>query len=265
MRGICYVELSVETANQDAHSGLGGSIFPNAAWRRVWALNTLKDEAEKILIPGFYDNVVPPTRRDLELLEQLPDQGAALRQMYGLENFVRGLPDEGVELKQAAVFEPTCTICGLTSGYQGPGSKTVLPATATAKVDFRLVPQQTPQEIVAKLRSHLDEQGFGDVSVRLMGGGRPARVDPDHPLVQLAAETAVSVYDRQPLIEPIIGGSGPNYPFIHVLGLPVITAGVGYPGSQVHAPNENMRLDHFVNGVRHTAHIVAGFEALDLS
>lgn len=258
MRGICYVELSVQTANQDAHSGLAGSIFPNAAWRLVWALNTLKDEDERILIPGFYDNVQPPSKRDLELLARLPDQSEQLRKMYGLSGFLRGMTG-GLAWKKTAVFEPTCTICGLTSGYQGPGSKTVLPAKASAKVDFRLVPEQSPEEIVEKLRAHLDAQGFSDVEVHFLGGGRPAKVDPDDPFVQIANETAVSVYGMEPNIYPIIGGSGPNYPFIHVLGLPLVAAGIGYPGSQVHAPNENMRLDQFILGTKHTARIIERF------
>jgi acetylornithine deacetylase/succinyl-diaminopimelate desuccinylase-like protein len=258
MRGICYVELSVQTASIDAHSGLGGSIFPNAAWRLVWALNTLKDQNERILIPGFYDNVQPPSQRDLEMLDAMPSEAAQLKEMFALDGFLLGMTDD-LELKRTAVFEPTCTICGLTSGYQGAGSKTVLPAKASAKVDFRLVPTQSPQEIVAKLRAHLDDNGFTDVEITLLGGGRPAKVDPDDPFVKLTNETAVAVYGKEPNVAPIIGGSGPNYPFIHTLGLPLVAAGVGYPGSQVHAPNENMRLDYFLLGTKHTARIIEQF------
>ena len=258
MRGICYVELSVQTASIDAHSGLGGSIFPNAAWRLIWALNTLKDQNERILIPGFYDNVLPPSERDLEMLAAMPSEAAHLKEMFNLDGFLLGLTDD-LELKRTAVFEPTCTICGLTSGYQGAGSKTVLPAKASAKIDFRLVPNQSPPEIVSKLRAHLDANGFTDVEIQLLGGGRPAKVDPDDPFVTLTNETAVTVYDKEPVVAPIIGGSGPNYPFIHTLGLPLVAAGIGYPGSQVHAPNENMRLDYFLLGTKHTARIIEQF------
>jgi len=258
MRGLCYVELSVKTATMDAHSGLGGSIFPNAAWRLVWALNTIKDREERILIPGFYENARPPSPRDLELLAAWPDESEELRQAFGLQGFLKGLT-EGQPLRQAAVFEPTCTICGLTAGYQGGGPKTVLPAEALAKVDFRLVPDQTPEEIFAKLRAHLDLQGFEDVAVRFVGGVRPAKVDPDDPFVLLTNQAARDVYGVEPVIEPIIGGSGPNYPFIHVLGLPLVSAGIGYPGGRAHAPNENIRLNDFINGTRHTARIVTRF------
>ncbi|MCP4357219.1 MAG: M20/M25/M40 family metallo-hydrolase, partial [Chloroflexi bacterium] len=174
------------------------------------------------------------------------------------DSFLLGL-EGGLAWRETAVFQPTCTICGLTSGYQGAGAKTVLPAKASAKIDFRLVPQQTPEEMVSKLRAHLDVQGFHDVDVKLLGGGRPAKVDPDDPFVQIANETAVDVYGQEPVVMPMIGGSGPNYPFIHTLGLPLVAAGVGYPGSNAHAPNENMRLENFIKGTKHTARIITKF------
>ena len=258
MRGICYVELAVKTAVRDAHSGLGGSVFPNAAWRLVWALNSLKDGAEEILIEGFYDNVVGPSERDLALLEQLPDEAGMWQEMFGLKEFLKGVKG-GLAWHQQAVFEPTCTICGLESGYQGAGTKTVLPAEARAKIDFRLVPNQTPEEVVGKLRSHLDAQGFGDVEVRAFSGQRPAKVDPDDSFVQLVNETAAGVYGQEMVVEPMIGGSGPLYPFVEVLGLPVAAAGIAYPGTNAHAPNENVRLDYFLQGIRHTARVIEAF------
>jgi acetylornithine deacetylase/succinyl-diaminopimelate desuccinylase-like protein len=152
----------------------------------------------------------------------------------------------GVELRLAEVFQPTCTICGLTSGYQGAGSKTVLPARASAKVDFRLVLDQTPDQVLKALRQHLDSEGFSDVQINYLGGEQPARTDPDDAFVTLVVESARSVYGKSMQIVPMSGGSGPNHAFVHYLHLPVVTAGVGYPGSQAHAPNENVRLDLFL-------------------
>jgi acetylornithine deacetylase/succinyl-diaminopimelate desuccinylase-like protein len=258
MRGICYVELSLETASRDAHSGLGGSIFPNAAWRLIWALHTLKSPDEQIQLPGFYEDVQLPTERDREYLAQLPDESETLKQTYSLKGFLKGLQG-GVELKEEALFRPTCTICGLTAGYQGPGSKTVLPAKASAKVDFRLVPNQTPKKVLKQLRQHLDRLGFEDVEISYLGGGAPARTDPDDPFLQMVVQSAEEVYGVPQLIQPMIGGSGPNYDFVHVLKVPVATAGVGYPDSHAHAPNENMVIDNFVNGTRHTARILTNF------
>lgn len=248
LRGICYLELSVETAKIDAHSGIGGSILPNAAWRLVWALNTLKDQDEKIQLPHFYENVIAPTARDMELLAALPDNDEEMQELFGNRQFLRNA--KGVELRRREIFEPTCTICGIGSGYQGQGQKTVLPAQAFAKVDFRLVPNQTPEEVVSKLRAHLDAHGFSDVKITVVGAGRPARTDPDHPLVHTLTAAAQDVYGRVPHIWPMSGGSGPNYLFAHEVGVPIITIGVGYSGSRIHAPNENIRINDFRNGIR---------------
>ncbi len=258
MRGICYVELSVERLTQDVHSGVGGSIFPNAAWRLVWALGTLKDRNENILIPGFYDAVQPPTTRDMELFAKLPDSSEDHRKRYGVTEYLKGLKP-GPELRREGSMAPTCTICGLTSGYQLKGSKTVLPARASAKVDFRLVPEQDPQDIVTKLRKHLDAQGFSDVKVEFLGGEKPGRTDPDHPFIKLVADAAKEVYGQEMAISPMAGGSGPNHAFLHYLQVPIANSGVSYPGAQVHAPNENVRLDLFVKGTQHTAHIIERF------
>ncbi len=258
LRGICYVELSVETAKIDVHSGLGGSIFPNAAWRLVWALNTLKGQDERVRLPGHYDHVKQPSQRDRELFEAVPDAADEYKSRYGVDHFLRNLTG-GVELRLAEVFEPTCTICGLTSGYQGSGSKTVLPAQASAKVDFRLVPDQTPAQVLKALRTHLDNEGFQDVHINFLGGEEPARTDPDDPFVALVVEAARPVYGQPMQIVPMSGGSGPNHAFVHYLHLPVVSAGIGYPGAQGHAPNENIRLDLYLKGARHIARIIKEF------
>jgi acetylornithine deacetylase/succinyl-diaminopimelate desuccinylase-like protein len=258
LRGICYVELSVETAKIDVHSGLGGSIFPNAAWRLVWALSTLKGEDERIKIPGHYDAVKPPSERDRKLIEALPETSDEYMTRYGVDHFLHDLTG-GIELRIAEVFEPTCTICGLTSGYQGEGSKTVLPARASAKVDFRLVPDQTPEQVLKSLRAHLDHKGFSDVQIKFLGGEKPARTDPDDPFVALVVETARPVYGQPMQIVPMSGGSGPSYAFIYNLHLPVVAAGIGHPGSQAHAPNENVRLDLYLKGSKHIVRILKEF------
>ncbi|HIE56995.1 MAG TPA: M20/M25/M40 family metallo-hydrolase, partial [Anaerolineales bacterium] len=224
----------------------------------VWALNTLKVPDERIRIPGFYDPVKPPTSRDIELAKAQPDLAEEYKTRFGVQAFLKGLTG-GVELYLAEVFEPTCTICGLTSGYQGIGSKTVLPAKASAKVDFRLVPDQTPPQVVEQLRAHLDAEGFSDVKIEFLGGGPPARTNPDDPFIQLVVETADQVYERPMEIIPMVGGSGPNHAFIHELGLPVATAGIGYPGSRAHAPNENIRLDLYLLGAKHIIRILKEF------
>ncbi len=258
LRGICYVELAVRSASIDAHSGLGGSIFPNAAWRLIWALNSLKGPDEHIRLPGFYDRVLPPSKRDLELIAQFPDMADEYRSTYDLSGFLKNI-EGGAELLREEIFSPTCTVCGLTSGYQGPGSKTVLPALASAKVDFRLVPDQDPEEVVLQLQNHLDNEGFHDVEVTYLAGENPARTDLDDPFLHLVVDTAEDVYGVPQRILPMSPGSGPNHPFIHDLKVPVATAGISYPKANIHAPNENIVIDNFVSGVRHTVRIMAEF------
>jgi acetylornithine deacetylase/succinyl-diaminopimelate desuccinylase-like protein len=258
LRGICYVELQVDSASIDAHSGLGGSIFPNAAWRLVWALRSLKGPDERIRLPGFYDRVLPPTQYDLELLAQLPDYSEEYRQDYGLSSFIKGLKG-GFELNREEVFTPTCTICGLTAGYQGEGAKTVLPASARAKVDFRLVPDQRPEDVFQQLQAHLDAEGFADVKARIIGAEPPGRTDPQDPFIQLVVRTAEPVYGQPQRLAPLSGGSGPNHVFLETLKLPIATAGIGYPGDQVHAPNEHIIIEHLRQGIRHTARIARAF------
>ena len=258
LRGICYVELSVESLGTDVHSGLGGSIFPNAAWRLTWALSTLKGIDERIRIPGFYDDVRKPTARDRELMDALPDVADEYKSRYGVREFIKGLGG-GTDLKMEEVFTPTCTICGLTSGYQGPGSKTVQPAYASAKVDFRLVPDQKPEDILKKLRTHLDSEGFEDVQIKYLGGEPAARTDPDDPFVKTVVQASEEVYEEPMQLVPMVGGSGPNYPFVHDLGLPVATAGLGYPDTRAHAPNENIRIDLYLKHAMHMARVIKEF------
>lgn len=230
----------------------------NAAWRLVWALSSLKGPDEKILIPGFYDNIQQPTARDWELMSALPDVAGEYKKHYGVKGFLKGLTG-GVDLRMAEVFEPTCTICGLTSGYQGPGSKTVQPAKASAKVDFRLVPGQHPKDIVEKLRAHLDAEGFADIAITFLGGEPAARTNPDDPFVKIVVDSAQEVFGKAMDVVPMTGGSGPNYPFVHDLGLPVATAGMGYSETRAHAPNENVRLDLYLKHAKHMARVIKEF------
>jgi acetylornithine deacetylase/succinyl-diaminopimelate desuccinylase-like protein len=261
MRGDFYVELRLKLLSHDAHSGMAGSIFPNAAWRLVWALNTFKDQNERILIPGWYDDVRGATQRDLELLAELPSDEDRLKTSFGLEGFLKGAT--GVELRRQQVFEPTCTIAGFGSGYQGAGSKTVLPAEAMCKVDFRLVPDQDPADLLRKLRKHLDDNGFSDIEIIQHGGYPAAKVDPDDPFVALVAEAGFDVYDAPAEVHPTSGGSGPMDPFVRVLNVPIANVGIGYPDSGAHAPNEHIRIDDFIRGVKQTAHVFARMAELE--
>jgi acetylornithine deacetylase/succinyl-diaminopimelate desuccinylase-like protein len=258
-KGICYVELVARGASYDLHSA-NAPIVPNPAWRLTWALATLKAPDERILIPGFYDRVRQPTAADMAALATIPNDDAALLENFGIPQFLGGV--SGVERQRAHLFSPTCTICGIVSGYTGAGSKTVLPSEARVKIDFRLVPDQIPEEIVAALRAHLDANGFSDIEILEFGHERPARGPVDSGVVRAMAAAIESTYGQSPVIYPTMAGTGPMYPVCEELGTPVTSGcGTGYQGTQVHAPNENIRIDDYWTAMRCMGAFIREFAA----
>jgi acetylornithine deacetylase/succinyl-diaminopimelate desuccinylase-like protein len=149
------------------------------------------------------------------------------------------------------LFLPTCNIAGITTGYQGAGSKTVLPAEATAKLDFRLIPNQTPEDILAKLRRHLDSHGFERVEIVWHDGEMPARSDPRSAVAKAVIACQTELFGQPPLQRPFMQATGPMHPIAHELGIPTV-APVGTPrqGCRVHAPNENVLVEDYINAIR---------------
>jgi len=254
LKGILYVQFEVRGASQDIHSSMA-TVVPNPAWRLVWALASLKDMEEAIHIDGFYDKVLPPGQQEIDAINAMPLDEEETRQSLGLERFVKGV--RGFDYKSRHILEPTCNICGLDSGYTGPGSKTVLPCVAKAKLDFRLVPNQRPEDVLAKLRRHLDSHGFSDITIApQIEGENPARTPLDAPFVGIVSAAAREVYGVEPVIVPSMAGSGPMYSFTDTLGLPTTLIGVAYPDSRPHAPDEHIRLADFILGAKHIAAVL---------
>ncbi|MFL5761795.1 MAG: M20/M25/M40 family metallo-hydrolase [Thermomicrobiales bacterium] len=256
LKGICYVELRVKCLRGDQHSSVATSA-PNAAWRLVWALSTLKDRDEHVLIPGFHDKVRKPTEAEIAALEAIPNNEAQRLEHLGIPQFLQGLT--GIELKKRDYFQPTCTISGLESGYTGKGSKTVLPSAAIAKIDMRLVPDQNPHEIFGLLRKHLDDQGFEDIEMELLGPEFPARTPLNAPIARVVADTYRELTGLEPVIMPTSAGSGPWYPLCAKFGIDAATAGVGHPRSNAHAPDENIYVDDFIQGIKQICLIMDRF------
>lgn len=257
VRGLLYVHLRVKTLAHDAHSGWAHAL-PNAAWRLVRALATLKDENDRILVPGFYDDVREPTLAQRALLERMADEDDEYRREYGIERFVADR--SGLALREA-VFLPTCNISGVWSGHIGNGKKTVIPADARARLDFRLVPDQDPELLARKLRAHLDAQGFTDVEFEMEEGERAACTDPNEPFIALTVEALREHYQTEPVVTPLVGGTGPAALFVHHLGVPFASIGCSYPGARKHAPDENIRLSDFTRGAAAIASVMERFGA----
>jgi acetylornithine deacetylase/succinyl-diaminopimelate desuccinylase-like protein len=189
----------------------------------------------------------------------MPHDEAETAKTYGITEFLGNV--HGLDYKLRHLFQPTATIDGLSSGYEGQGPKTVLPAKAMAKVDFRLVNDQDPDDIERKLRAHLDNHGFSDIKIINHGGEHPARTPVTDPFVQVTKEAVRQVYGDEPLLVPNMAGTGPLYPFVTTLGLPTTDCGIGYPDAAIHAPNENIRTEDFRKGTKAIAALLGRFGA----
>lgn len=247
LKGIACIALQVRTASHDLHSSLG-AVVENPIYRLAAAIASLRDANGRVTIPGFYDGVVPFTAAQEALIDALPDEAAELKDVYGVDGYIGGVT--GAEFQRQLLGQPNINFNGFHSGYGGPGSKTVLPATAEVKIDVRLVPGQDPARVIELLRGHLDAQGFDDVViVELETHEFAARSAADHPFVTHTIDALRTAYGLEPVVYPSVAGSGPMHPFVEHLGVPVVGLGCSHPGSRVHSPNENVRVADFETSV----------------
>jgi len=256
LKGILYVELRCIGAGVDLHSSYA-PLVKNPAWRILWALATVKSLDERITVEGWYDRVQPPSPAELQLLNEAPFNEEGIKKAFGLTTFL--MNRSGSEAFKALICEPTCTICGFEAGYTGSGSKTVLPSTAMAKIDFRLVYDQSPSELLEKLKRHLVDRGFGDVEVVLIGFLEPSKTPLEAHVSQTVIKASEKVYGVKPVVYPNAAGSGPDYLFTKRLGLASIWTGCAPPFSKAHAPNEFITIHHFVKGIMYAASIMYDF------
>ena len=246
-RGLVYLQLRVRFLNFDQHSGFA-SIYPSAAMYLIEALASLRDQDMNIRIDGFYDGVVEPTDADRRMMAKIDPEVEQRRKLVGFDRLVRDPKPEDVI--EQLLFTPTCNIAGVTIGYQGPGSKTVLPAEVTAKLDFRLIPNQVPAHVLDSLRRHLDSHGFEKVEIVWSDSEKPARSDPDSEVAKSVIECVRELHG-EPILWPFMQATGPMHPVVSDLGIPtVLPVGVGRPDNRVHAPNENIRVADYINTIR---------------
>jgi acetylornithine deacetylase/succinyl-diaminopimelate desuccinylase-like protein len=260
-KGLLYVQLDLEEMAADAHSG-NATILPSAAWRLVQALATLRSPGGHVLIPGFYEAVREPSEAQLALLANRRDNDDLLKEAFGVKGFNDGL--SGLELRRRAAFAPTCNIAGLSSGYTGEGSKTVLPARAMAKLDFRLVPDQDPTDILAKLKAHLEAQGYGDIAITTWANTEPVVTTIENPFVQKVISLVESYLGGEKAeIIPISGGTLPLLGALQrVVGVPGLSApgNPTYWANGAHAPNEHIRLEDLGSAIRLSRYVFAHLE-----
>ena len=260
-KGMCYLELTVQTANVDFHSS-HAQIYENAAWRLNWALSTMKDQEENILIEGFYDDVISLTPKEEKLVEKMkPYDGQDRKNKFEIRKFLLDLSDE--ELPRRHLTNPSFNLAGMNAGYTGKGRKTVVAGKASAKIDCRLVVAQTPEKIYECVRRHLDKHGFDDIKVEMLGSGSyPAKSDPESEIVKACQIASQKVYGADPVVNPFGSGSTPTWTIIKHLGIPLCSTGVGYITARTHSVNENIKIEHLIEGAKYMASICEEFSKI---
>jgi acetylornithine deacetylase/succinyl-diaminopimelate desuccinylase-like protein len=251
--GMVFVELTVRGADRELHSA-NGRIFPNPAWRLVWALASIKGPDEVVGVGGFDEPVRAPSDADRALLAAMGWDGRSQLAEAGLDGFVLGL--DGPAALERSLFAPGVTLAGFDSGYTGPGMKAVIPATATAKLEIRIVPDQEPDVVVRQLRDHLDRHGFGDVELTVLALVETARTDPSDPLADLIAGAATDVYGGA-MVKPTEEYAGRQGAWLgRRLGIPGAQTGIGPPGARGHAADEFVTEEHYLAGITYVASIL---------
>ena len=257
MKGLLYVELIARGPSRDVHSSLA-VLIENPAWRLVQALNTIRSTNGKILIKDWYKEVMEFTSEELDLVFRDPFDEQEFKRQYAVRKFVNDV--RGIQARKALVGMPTCNIAGLVGGYVGQGAKTVLPSTAMAKIDFRLVPNMDPKRQLGRLTNHFKKYGFGrDIEIKFIHGEAAARTTIDQPFVKQVADSAAETFGIEPIISVSSSGTGPMHSFVKVLGAPCVSVGSTSIHARIHSPNEFARIDLLNKATKCIAAIIEKF------
>jgi acetylornithine deacetylase/succinyl-diaminopimelate desuccinylase-like protein len=249
LRGLVYAQIDVAGSGLDLHSGVFGGNVENPANALATIIARLKNENGSVAVPGFYDEVRPLTPRERDEFARLPFDEQQFVAEYGLHSVV-GEP--GFSPLERRGARPTLDVNGIWGGFEGEGSKTIIPAHAHAKVSCRLVADMDPELTFQRLRDFVVSVAPPgvDVDVRKINDGMWSLTPIDHPATQAAAECLREVFGAAPVYLREGGSIPAAATFSRELGLPVVLLGFIQPDDQAHAPNESMRLDNFEGGLR---------------
>lgn len=248
LRGMCAMQLDVTGPNSDLHSGLYGGAVQNPLHAITELLQSFRDENGRILVDGFYENVQELTDEERAAFRALPLTEESLKEQLGVTELAG---EEGYTHTERTWARPTLELNGVWGGFQGEGIKTVIPAKAHAKISCRLVPNQEPDEIIEKVKAHIQKHKPAgiDVKVTLFDKGAPYVTPFDHPAIQAAARSYEKVYGV-PTAFTRGGGSIPIVAtFDQLLNIPVVLMGFGLSTENFHAPNEHFHLENFDKGM----------------
>ena len=246
VRGMASFDLVAKSAGRDAHSGNHGGLMPNAIWTLVHLLATMKTPDGEITIDGLADPIIPPTEQERAAAAALPVDVDAYKAEMGLAAL--DAPADR-PFYDRLMFHPTLTINGLHGGYGGEGSKAVLPCEAVAKCDVRIVEAMTPEQVFEAVEAHVAKHAPG-VEVIRRGGMLPSKTAMDSPYAEAIVDAMVAARGVEPLLMPSLGASLPDYVFTKTLGQPAFVTPYANADEANHAPNENLKIDLFVDGIR---------------
>ena len=254
LRGLMYAQIDVVGTAVDLHSGGYGGAVQNPANALAHIIAGLKGPDGRIRIPGFYDDVIALSEADRAAIAALPFDEAAYQADLGLPALVGEVGYSTLERRGA---RPTLDVNGLWGGFQGEGSKTIIPAHAHAKVSCRLVAAQDPDRIFEALRSYVEEIAPPGVTttVTFVSGGLPSLSPIDHPLTQAAARAIEAAFGQDPVFMREGGSIPVCASFGSILGLPVVLMGFAPPDDNAHAPNESMDMRNYETGIRAIARL----------
>ncbi|HET6430519.1 MAG TPA: dipeptidase [Phycisphaerae bacterium] len=252
LRGLAYFEITVTGPGRDLHSGLYGGAAVNPLNALAAIVAGMRDEAGRVTLPGFYDDVVEPAEAERQAWARLPFDEAAFEAGMGAPaaGGERGLP-----LLDRLWARPTLDCHGITGGYQGPGAKTVIPSAATAKVSMRLVPDQRPEQVAEGLRQYLIAHTPAGVRAEAtcLTAARPVLIPPDSPAISAASAGLTEAFGAAPAFVRM-GASVPITELIQrILGIDPIVTGYALPDDNLHSPNEHFQLAQFHRGAVATA------------
>lgn len=254
--GMALIELTCRNGGGDLHAA-SGRIVPNPAWKMVWALAAIKDATERVLVPGFDADIVPPTDRDRQLMDAMPWDDEQVLAEAGVPAFTAGL--SGRAALERLLYSPGLTICGLSSGYVGAAAKAVIPNQATARLEIRIVQGQTPERVLAQIRRHLDDSGLADVSLELLSSVVTATSDPYSEIGAAVVDSARQLYGGA-VVKPTEEYAGLQGAWLgQEFGIPGVQTGVGPSPFNSHAANEFITRDAFRNGIKYAAGIMTRF------
>ncbi|MEU2595911.1 dipeptidase [Streptomyces hirsutus] len=253
MRGLAECEIRLYGPDQDIHSGSFGGAVPNPATAVARLVAALHDEHARVAIPGFYDGVVELTDRERELFAELPfDEREWLRAAFS--HATAG--EAGYSTLERVWARPTAEVNGIGGGYQGPGSKTIIPSSAMVKLSFRLVAGQDPDHIEKAVRDWVAGRIPDGVryEIAFSPATRPCLTPLDHPALKSVARAMGRAFGT-PVRFTREGGSGPAADLQDVLGVPVLFLGISVPSDGWHAPDEKVELDLLLKGAEASAHL----------